>query len=102
VAAFLLSLALAAAGPADEPVPILVAGEGVACRAVIEGRRYTLSADEARILAHFGWLKRRHRRARLVLVNLDTPYRCVGGIIFQAQRAGLRLGFIAEPPPAGR
>jgi hypothetical protein len=31
----------------------------------------------------------------------DTPYRCVGGVIFELQRAGLeRVGFISEPPPA--
>jgi hypothetical protein len=60
------------------------------------------SADEARIAAHFGSLKRRHRRARLVLVAPDTPYRCVGGVIFQAQRAGLSLGFAAAAPPARR
>jgi hypothetical protein len=102
VAAFLISLALATAGPADEPVPILVGGEGPACRVVIQGQRYALAADETRIAAHFGSLKRRHRRARLVLVEPDTPYRCVGGVIFQAQRAGLPLGFVAAPPPASR
>jgi biopolymer transport protein ExbD len=33
--------------------------------------------------------------------NGDMPYRCIGGLIFTLQRAGIaRISFIAEPPPA--
>jgi len=31
--------------------------------------------------------------------DVNTPYRCIGGAIFQMQRAGFtRVGFISEPP----
>lgn len=31
--------------------------------------------------------------------DVDTPYRCIGGVIFTMQRAGFsRVGFISEPP----
>lgn len=30
----------------------------------------------------------------------DTPYRCVGGLVFNIQRLGYsRVGFISDPPP---
>ncbi|WP_374942911.1 hypothetical protein [Sphingomonas sp.] len=43
-----------------------------------------------------------NRRATIVLVNdVDTPYRCVGGFIYTLQRLGYRhIGFVSEPPPA--
>jgi biopolymer transport protein ExbD len=32
--------------------------------------------------------------------DINTPYRCVGGTVFNMQRAGFtRVGFISEPPP---
>src|SRR4028119_858793 len=32
--------------------------------------------------------------------DVNTPYRCIGGAIFQMQRAGFtRVGFISEPNP---
>lgn len=34
--------------------------------------------------------------------DVDTPYRCIGGAIFQMQQAGFaKVGFISEPPPGG-
>jgi biopolymer transport protein ExbD len=31
--------------------------------------------------------------------DINTPYRCIGGVIFTMQRAGFaRVGFISEPP----
>jgi hypothetical protein len=99
MAALLLVLALAASAAADDPVRVVAGRDGETCRIVIEGRPYSLPADEARIAAHLQSVKRRQRRARLVLTNPDTPYRCIGGLIYQAQRIGLALGFIAEQPP---
>lgn len=33
--------------------------------------------------------------------GMETPYRCVGGLIYTLQRLGYnRIGFISEPPPA--
>jgi hypothetical protein len=96
--AFLIALlALAAPAAADRPVEILVrrAGGGL-CEVRIEGRTYKAPGDGVRVGAHLASLKARERRARLVL-GPDVPYRCVGGIIFDAQRLDLRFGFIAEP-----
>ncbi|WP_375396819.1 ExbD/TolR family protein [uncultured Sphingomonas sp.] len=34
--------------------------------------------------------------------DVSTPYRCIGGAIFQMQSAGFqKVGFISEPPPQG-
>ncbi|OYY68438.1 biopolymer transporter ExbD [Sphingomonas sp. 28-63-12] len=34
--------------------------------------------------------------------DVNTPYKCVGGAIFQMQQAGFaKVGFISEPPPGG-
>jgi biopolymer transport protein ExbD len=34
--------------------------------------------------------------------DVNTPYKCVGGAVFQMQRAGFsRVGFISEPPAGG-
>jgi biopolymer transport protein ExbD len=34
--------------------------------------------------------------------DINTPYRCIGGAIYNMQRAGFaKVGFISEPPPGG-
>ena len=34
--------------------------------------------------------------------DVDTPYKCIGGVVYTMQRAGFsRVGFISEPPPGG-
>ncbi|ODU20484.1 MAG: biopolymer transporter ExbD [Sphingomonas sp. SCN 67-18] len=34
--------------------------------------------------------------------DVNTPYRCIGGAVFQMQQAGFsRVGFISQPPPGG-
>src|SRR5919107_1350304 len=34
--------------------------------------------------------------------DINTPYKCVGGAVYNMQRAGFaRVGFISEPPPGG-
>ena len=34
--------------------------------------------------------------------DVNTPYKCIGGAVFQMQRAGFsRVGFISEPPAGG-
>jgi hypothetical protein len=40
-------------------------------------------------------------RGRMITVtnSVDTPYRCIGSLIYLLQRLGyLRVGFISEPP----
>jgi len=34
--------------------------------------------------------------------DINTPWRCIGGAMFNLQRAGFaKVGFISEPPPGG-
>lgn len=34
--------------------------------------------------------------------DVNTPYKCIGGVVFTMQRAGFaRVGFISQPPPGG-
>ena len=34
--------------------------------------------------------------------DINTPYKCIGGVIYTMQRAGFaRVGFISEPPAGG-
>jgi biopolymer transport protein ExbD len=34
--------------------------------------------------------------------DVDTPYKCIGGAVYNMQRAGFaRVGFISEPPAGG-
>ena len=78
------------------PLVIQVRGDGETqpCVAEIDGRRIDAErlAETAR-----PW---RERGARIA-ATMETPYRCVGGIIYALQRAGFtRIGFAAEPPPA--
>ena len=65
------------------------------CEARVDGRLVT--SEELAVLAR-GW----EGNALIVGDGYDTPYRCVGGVIFALQRAGVEgIGFVAEPPGAG-
>jgi biopolymer transport protein ExbD len=80
------------------PVRIRVSGNGVAapCAAEIGGRRI----DPESLT---GLARRWRGREAQVTGSIDTPYRCVGHVIYALQRAGFtRIGFIIEParPPA--
>jgi hypothetical protein len=44
--------------------------------------------------------RRWRRREVTIRSDADTPYRCVGGLIFALQRARVgRIGFISQPAP---
>ncbi|HYD12012.1 MAG TPA: hypothetical protein VEC11_04120 [Allosphingosinicella sp.] len=97
----LVALLLGAAGAASCATPRVMAvttggmGTGAApCFAEVEGRRVPL--------AEFGAFARRWRgREAQLKADINTPYRCVGPIIFELQRTGFRrIGFTAEPAPA--
>lgn len=64
----------------------------------IEDRDYSTTRDVQRIDAHLRALKTRDRSVLLRTLE-EVPWRCVGGILLSAQRMGLHVGFIAEPPP---
>jgi len=96
-------LAIAACAPTSEapPTPVIigVTHSGDNCVIRIEDRTYSQHDLDA-IETHFRRLKDHGRLVRLADQLGDTPWRCVGGVIFTGQRVGLTIGFTAEPPPA--
>ncbi|HYI49174.1 MAG TPA: hypothetical protein VEX35_11995 [Allosphingosinicella sp.] len=64
---------------------------GGRCTIQVEGRRIA----ERDFLA---FARRWRGREAHIRGDPQTPYRCVGGVIFELQRAGFRqIGFISEP-----
>ncbi len=84
----------AAAVPVAE-VHVRGGHDGAPCVTEAGGRR--IATAELPALAR-NW---RGREAMMVF-DVNTPYRCVGGVIYELQRAGVRIGFVAEPPPPAR
>lgn len=89
----LAALLLAGTQTAD-PVRVKISWNGQTCGTVVDGA--SLSEDD---------LDRRGRQwakegREVSLHGTDqTPYRCIGAIIYRLQMAGLtRIGFISEPP----
>lgn len=82
----------------DALVAIDFAYRNERCTVRIEGHRYEVSDDNWQLGRHLQHLKRQDRDLRLEF-STNVPYRCVGGLIFLAQRLGLRIGFVSEPPP---
>ena len=77
----------------DGPVNLIVGHEGERCTVTLVGRPLVFDPDGSDF---------RRWRGRLVTMvgTGDTPYRCVGGLIFALQRAGVeRIGFISRPAP---
>jgi hypothetical protein len=67
---------------------------GAPCTAEVEGRPIAMRDFPA-------FARRWRGRDAQVRGDIDIPYRCIGGLIFELQRAGFRrIGFVAEPPPA--
>lgn len=70
------------------------------CRMTVNGQTFTLFTDEAGSLAA---LRQQAAVVSAATVTGDfrTPYKCFGGAVYLAQRAGFeRVGFVAEPPLA--
>ena len=91
--AFLAGAAFFPPGCANDPPVLLQVGGGGdrPCFARLEGRLISAQALEA--------LGRRWRERGVQLAgDMSTPYRCMGGIIYALQRAGVeRIGFVAQP-----
>ena len=70
------------------------------CTVRLEDRDYRIPEDSERIEHHLSELKARNIGVTLdmTLEDMSTPWRCVGGTIFLAQRLGIRVDFGAEPP----
>jgi hypothetical protein len=90
----LLALGLsldACASRAPVEIRIRQVGEDMPCKAEVDGELFDAQSLGARA-----------RRGRWRSVTLhgdaDMPYRCVGGSVFELQRAGVRrMGVVAEP-----
>jgi len=84
----LLELVLSRAGP-------------TACRVTVAARSFDLPRDEAALTAALRALAHPPDRTTVIVArDPQIVYRCVGGAIYIAQRAGLtRVGFLSEPSP---
>ena len=95
--AALLCLVMAAGCAPRRSLVVSVGGTGTAdapCFVEVEGERLPMD--------RFAALARRWRgREAHLRGESDTPYRCVGPVIYNLQRARIgRIGFISEPAAA--
>ncbi|WP_395611858.1 ExbD/TolR family protein [Allosphingosinicella sp.] len=93
----MLALLLAAtlAGPPAPPVIIAARRDGRSCQVSVDGRPRAWPVDERRLFEEFRRYRRAGRSAH-VQIEVDTPYRCIGAILYLAQRAKLEMGFVGN------
>jgi biopolymer transport protein ExbD len=70
------------------------------CLITVGGRTYNLATEleaaDAALKRELGSHPDAHLKA-----DTNVPYKCMGGVILTAQRAGFkRIAFISQPPPA--
>jgi hypothetical protein len=67
------------------------------CRIELDGRTFIVPRDGERL---FGAVAALRGRVDGIALNapMDIPYRCIGGLIYAAQHAGIPFAFAAEPP----
>lgn len=89
----------------DKAVVLKVEQDRSGCLVTIKGETYRLpfedhySADAQRLEATLKALAE-DKSSLHIVAGKNVQYRCVGGIIYVAQAAGMpRIGFISEPPP---
>lgn len=85
-ATVLLVLSACACAP-TQPLSVRATGTGGICRVEIDGVEMlhdNLDYAKLRTLADA------HRRRMVLDVDANTPYRCIGGVVFNLQRAGFR------------
>ncbi|WP_294253748.1 hypothetical protein [uncultured Sphingomonas sp.] len=68
----------------SQPYVVIVRGSGDACFAEVAGQKLTM--DQLRTVAKPE--ARKGRKARIVSALKNTPYRCLGGVIYTLQTAG--------------
>ena len=99
-AAILAALALPSCvtgGAKPQLVDVRQSGDG--CEVQYADRIFTLPPQEEEIVAYFGAASRR-KQSYTVGGNMDVPYKCLGGMMYLLQRAGVRhIDFVSEPPP---
>ena len=95
-----MSLLASACQRTGTPLSIVAAYDAAGiCRASVGDRSYVLPRDEAELRALFESFARDGRRTQLI-GGVEIPFRCLGGILFLAQRSRLQVGFTSEPTPS--
>ena len=96
----MLTALLLAFGQAPPPVEIIASFDGMSCHIAFDDRAQPLPFHERALVDAFRDLKRQGRTIAFRF-DMKLPYRCIGMIIYTAQRAGvrMRMGFVSEPPP---
>lgn len=61
------------------------------CTVEVDGRQ--MAPDEFSAFA-----RRWHGREAHLNGDINTPYRCFGRVLYDLQREGFRIGFVAAPP----
>ena len=88
----LFGLALAAMQIAQPPT-VSVGWDGKHCETIVEG---AVIEQDALITRVEKWV--RDGRSASVRAGIDVPYRCIGAVIYNLQRAGVtKIGFFSEP-----
>lgn len=92
-------MALLFPGGSPQPYVVIVRGPADACSVEAAGRKLTidelLKAARAEV--------RKGRRARILTDMNDTPYRCIGGVIYTLQMAGFdKVDFDESVKPTSR
>ena len=87
IAAVLCSFCLSACGQTP-PLQVDASGRGQDCSLRLNG--VELSRDALR-LDRLQAMRANHGNKAVVDFDLETPYRCIGGVIFDLQRAGFQV-----------
>ncbi len=82
-----------AAPGSPKALPVTVGlSQAEVCEIRFAGQAFSLPNDDERMIAEIRKLRRYWRSASLsVSGEGDTPYRCIGGVIYLFQRAGFNL-----------
>ena len=92
-------MALLLSGGSPQPYVVVVRGPPDACSVEVAGRKLTM--DE--LLKAAQTEVRKGRRALILSDMNDTPYRCIGGVIYTLQMAGFdKVDFEDSVKPARR
>jgi len=82
---------------APAPFNVVVRGPASSCTIEVEGRRVT--SDELLAIARL----EAKRRRRAAVTTDESPYRCIGSVVFTLQRAGFKgVGFLGGTAGQGR
>jgi biopolymer transport protein ExbD len=81
-------VALLAACTPKPPLVVTATGAGEACTVSVNGAEFT---DREFTQSRLQRLAKEHAGRLVVSSDSRTPYRCIGGAIFNLQRAGFRV-----------